>query len=78
LAAAGCNLYAQYLGTFNKTYGVLGVFVILMVWIYLSSLIILAGAEINSELTKMMDRNGAMVPDGSPHQPSGNFVDSRP
>jgi len=53
LSTSGFNLYAQYLGTFNKTYGVLSVFVILMVWIYLSCLIVLAGAEINSELSKM-------------------------
>ena len=53
MSTAGFNLYAQYLGTFNRTYGVLGVFVILMVWIYLSSLIILTGAEINSELSRM-------------------------
>lgn len=52
------------MGTFNRTYGVLGVFVILMVGIYLSSLIILAGAEINSELCKMMTRNRAMAKTG--------------
>lgn len=73
LAAAGFNLYARYMGTFNKTYGVLGVFVILMVWIYLSSLIILAGAEINSELRKMMSRNGAMVQSGVPARPPATF-----
>jgi membrane protein len=59
VSTAGFNLYAEYLGTFNKTYGVLGVFVILMVWIYLSSLIILAGAVINSQLRKMTAGNNA-------------------
>jgi membrane protein len=62
LSTAGFNLYAQYLGTFNRTYGVLGVFVILMVWIYLSSLIILTGAEINSVLTRSATGNNAMAP----------------
>ena len=61
LGTAGFNLYTQWLGTFNKTYGVLGVFVILMVWIYLASLIILAGAEINSELCKISDGRGVIV-----------------
>ena len=56
VSTAGFNLYAEYLGTFNKTYGVLGVFVILMVWIYLSSLIILAGAVMNAELRKTQPR----------------------
>ena len=64
VSTAGFNLYARYLGTFNKTYGVLGVFVILMVWIYLSSLIILTGAEINSVLSKMAPGNNAVKPNG--------------
>jgi uncharacterized BrkB/YihY/UPF0761 family membrane protein len=46
-----------------------GVFVILMVWIYLSSLIILAGAKINSELSKMTTRNGTMVQTGASVDP---------
>ncbi len=61
VSTAGFNLYAQYIGTFNKTYGILGVFVILMVWIYLSSLIILTGAEINSVLSKMKAGENALV-----------------
>ena len=69
LGTAGFNLYTRYLGTFNNTYGVLGVFVILMVWIYLASLIVLAGAEINSELSKMTGQNGAMVQSGFPAKP---------
>jgi membrane protein len=53
VASAGVNFYAKHLSTFNKTYGVLGVFIILMVWIYLVSVVTLVGAEINSELGKM-------------------------
>ena len=64
VSTAGFNLYAQYLGTFNRTYGVLGVFVILMVWIYLSCLIILTGAGINSVLNKMTTGSSAMAPEG--------------
>jgi membrane protein len=60
-STSGFNLYAQHIGAFNRTYGVLGVFVILMVWIYLSSLIFLSGAEINSELWKMRSSAIPMV-----------------
>lgn len=52
LATTVFNVYTHYLGAFNTTYGVLGVFITLMVWIYLSCLIILTGAEINFELDK--------------------------
>ena len=61
LSAAGFDIYAEHIGAFNRTYGVLGVFVILMVWIYLSGLIFLCGAEVNSELWKMRTRGISLV-----------------
>ena len=54
------NLYVRYVASYDKTYGTLGAFVILMVWIYIISLIALIGAEINSEVWKM--RSGAVQP----------------
>jgi membrane protein len=56
VSTSGFNLYAEHLATFNRTYGVLGVFVLLMVWIYLLSIVFLTGAAINSELTKVKAR----------------------
>jgi membrane protein len=50
LGPLGFNFYVRNIASYNRTYGVLGAFVILMVWFYVSSLIILVGAEINSEL----------------------------
>src|SRR5205823_12777065 len=47
------NVYVRYVAPYNRTYGALGAFVILMIWMYLGSLIILIGAEINCELYKM-------------------------
>jgi membrane protein len=55
------NLYAEYVSTFNKTYGVLGVFVLLMIWIYFLSVVVLIGAAINCELSKMRDRRRVEV-----------------
>jgi membrane protein len=43
-------LYVQYLANFSKTYGIFAGLVILMSWLYLSSLIILVGAEVNNRL----------------------------
>ena len=42
--------YANEFGNFNKTYGSLGAIIVLMTWFYLSSLVMLLGAEINAEL----------------------------
>ena len=64
VSTAGFNFYAEHLASYNKTYGVLGVFVLLMIWIYLSSIIILTGGVINSVLTKMQGRIRANAPSG--------------
>jgi membrane protein len=50
LFSLGFNVYVRHIASYHKTYGVLGGFVILMVWVYIASLIALVGAEINSEL----------------------------
>lgn len=43
------SLYLNNLNTYNKVYGTIGAFAILMVWLYYTSLIILIGGEINSQ-----------------------------
>jgi membrane protein len=52
-ATLGFNLYLRHFASYNRTYGALGAFVILMVWMYITSFIALVGAEINGELRKM-------------------------
>ena len=49
----GSLLYAWYVGnfgTYNKTYGSLGAMVGFMVWMWLSAIVVLVGAEINAEM----------------------------
>ncbi len=43
------SLYLNNLNTYNKVYGTIGAFAIMMVWLYYTSLIILIGGEINSQ-----------------------------
>lgn len=43
------SIYINNLHTYNRVYGSIGAFVMLMVWLYYSSLIMLIGAEINSQ-----------------------------
>ena len=52
-AMLGFNYYIVHFTHYGKTYGTLAAFVILMIWMYIASLMVLTGAEINSELHKM-------------------------
>ena len=42
--------YAQNFGNYNKTYGSLGAVIGFMTWIWLSTIVILIGAELNAEM----------------------------
>ena len=43
------SLYVNSLGTYNKVYGTIGVFAILIIWLYYTSIIMLIGGEINGQ-----------------------------
>jgi membrane protein len=47
------NFYVKHIGSYNRIYGTLGGFMVLMVWIYMISLVVLIGAEVNREIVKM-------------------------
>lgn len=51
-ASWGLGMYFQHFGNLNKTYGALGAAVALFMWFYWTNVMILVGAEINSELIK--------------------------
>jgi len=46
------SLYVRTFGTFGKTYGVLGGVTVLLMWFYLSSFIVVLGAEVNAEMER--------------------------
>lgn len=46
----GFGIYVANFGNYNATYGSLGTVVVTLTWLYLSSYILLFGAEINAEL----------------------------
>ena len=50
LISLGFSYFANNLGNYSRVYGSLGGIIALMMWIYLSSIMILIGAEINSSL----------------------------
>lgn len=50
------SLYLRYAPSYHAVYGSLGAFVILMLWLYLTGLMIYLGGEINSEIKKLLAR----------------------
>ena len=63
---AGSFLFSYYvtnLGNYNKTYGSLGVVVILMTWFLLTAYSVLLGAEINAEIEHQTARNTTVKKD---------------
>lgn len=52
VATLGFGIYVSNFGSYNATYGSLGSVIILMTWLYLSSLLLLVGAEVNVILAR--------------------------
>ncbi|MFD8208814.1 YihY/virulence factor BrkB family protein [Streptomyces sp. NPDC059695] len=49
-ASAGFALYTAVLGTYSRLYGSLGGFVVFLIWLWLSNVSLLAGAQFTAEL----------------------------
>ncbi len=50
LASLGFRLYLYFFNSYSVTYGSLGAVIILLMWFYITGLMLLVGAEINSEI----------------------------
>jgi membrane protein len=49
LASAGFAFYVANFGSYDKTYGTLGGVIVFLVWLWITNVAVLLGAEINSE-----------------------------
>ena len=56
LGSWGFSVYINNLHTYNFVYGTIGGFAVLMVWLYYTSILILIGGEINSQLFAKLER----------------------
>jgi len=57
IGSALFSVYVNYFGSYDKTYGALAGVVVLMLWLYLTSYIVLLGAEINAEAERQTRRD---------------------
>jgi membrane protein len=61
LLSYGFKLYLGYFDSYDKTYGSLGAVIILMLWLYLTALVILIGGTMNAVLQEFTDPETAMA-----------------
>ena len=69
---AASALFAFYVGNFssyNKTYGSLGGVIVFLTWLWISNIIILLGAEFNSEMERSKAIQEGHPPDKEPYLP---------
>lgn len=53
----GFSIYVNNLHTYNRVYGTIGAFAMLMMWLYYTSLLLLIGGEINSQMYEKLEMN---------------------
>ena len=61
-ASAAFAFYVANFGSYNKTYGTLGGVIVFLVWLWISNIAILLGAELNAELERERSREPASHP----------------
>jgi membrane protein len=50
VASIGLRIYLHYFNSYSLTYGSLGAVIVLLTWFYITGLMLLLGAEVNSEI----------------------------
>jgi membrane protein len=63
LGSAAFSFYVSKFASYDKTYGPLGAVVVFLMWLYISALTVLVGAEVNSELERQTKRDTTEGPE---------------
>ena len=66
VASAGFALYVASFASYNKTYGALGGVIVFLVWLWISNIAVLLGAELNAEVERERQIEAGHPPDEEP------------
>ncbi|HEX8078932.1 MAG TPA: YihY/virulence factor BrkB family protein [Jatrophihabitans sp.] len=66
VASAGFAFYVSNFGSYNKTYGSLASVIIFLIWLWITNIAILLGAEFNAELQHARAIEAGQPPDETP------------
>ncbi|MDP8947343.1 MAG: YihY/virulence factor BrkB family protein [Actinomycetota bacterium] len=76
LASVAFNFYVSNFGSYNKTYGAIGAVIVLLLYLYISSLTILFGATLNATLVRMKEEiSGEQILDAKPANEKPEILD---
>lgn len=70
LASAAFALYIANFASYNKTYGSLAGIIVFLIWLWLSNIAVLLGAELDAELARSQRIQAGQPPDQEPFLPA--------
>lgn len=61
ILSIGFSFYVTNFSNYSKTYGSLGGVIVFLIWLYMSSIVIVLGAEVNATLLSMSDKKNKRI-----------------
>ncbi len=75
IASLGFSFYVSRFGSYNATYGSLGAAIGFLTWVWISTIVVLIGAEIGSEMEHQTDRDTTAGPEKALGQRGATMAD---
>jgi membrane protein len=63
VGSAGFSFYVSNFGKYNETYGSVGAVIVLLLWLFLSSFVVLLGAEVDAEIERQTRKDTTEGPE---------------